>query len=129
LPVAIVVDEQGGTAGIVTLEDLLEELVGDIASEHSGDEPQDIKKQPDGSAIVNGLAHVRDVNRELGIELPEDGPWTTVAGLCLAVAGRIPTTGESLEIAKGVRVEIAEASPRRIRSVRIVTSASESPAT
>ena len=128
LPFAIVVDEQGGTAGIVTLEDLLEELVGDIASEHSGEEPQDIKKQPDGSAIVDGLAHVRDVNRELEIELPEDGPWTTVAGLCLAVAGRIPTTGESLEVAKGVRVEIVEASPRRIRSVRIIPATQRSDA-
>lgn len=119
VPFAIVVDEQGGTSGLASIEDLLEELVGDISSEHSRDEPQAIKKQPDGSAIVNGLAHVRDVNRELGIELPEDGPWTTVAGLCLQIAGRIPVTGETLEVAKGLTLEIADASQRRIRSVRI----------
>jgi putative hemolysin len=104
------------------MEDLLEELVGDISSEHSKDEPQAIKKQPDGSAIVSGLAHVREVNRALGIELPEDGEWTTVAGLLLALAGRIPTTGETLEIGNGVKAEIVEASPRRIRQVRLLTA-------
>jgi putative hemolysin len=123
-PFAIVVDELGGTAGLVTMEDLLEELVGDIASEHSREEPQAIKKQPDGSALVSGLAHVREVNRALGIELPEDGEWTTVAGLLLALAGRIPTAGETLEIGKGVKAEIVEASPRRIRQVRILTAPS-----
>ncbi len=119
-PFAIVVDEQGSTSGIVTVEDLLEELVGEIYSEHSGEIPQWIKKQADGSYIVSGLAHLREVNRALGLELPEEGHWTTLAGLCLALAEHIPLVGEKFETKNGVGLEIVDASPRRIRSVRIV---------
>lgn len=122
VPLAIVVDEQGGTSGIVTLEDLVEELVGKIFNERVEEVPQLIKRTGDGAAIVSGAAHVRDVNRELGIELPEDGEWTTVAGLCLAHSGRIPSAGEIVDVGKGIRLEIVEASPRRIRSVRVPAS-------
>jgi putative hemolysin len=122
-PFAIVVDEQGGTSGIVTLEDLLEELVGDIYSEHSREVPQWIKKQPDGSFIVSGLAHIREVNRALDLELPEDGQWTTLAGLCLTLAARIPIAGEKFETKSGIGLEITDASPRRIRTVRIIPPA------
>lgn len=117
-PFAIVVDEGGGTSGIATMEDLVEELVGEIFSEHSREVPELIKKEPDGSAIVSGITHIRDVNRALGIELPEEGTWTTVAGLCLAIAGRIPAAGELLQVAKGITLEIMEVSPKRIRTVR-----------
>lgn len=117
-PFAIVVDEQGGTSGIVTMEDLLEELVGEIFSEHARDLPQLISKQDDGSAIVSGTTPVRDVNRALGIELPE-GEWTTVAGLMLSVLGRIPGAGDQLEVEDGIGLEVLDASPRRIRSVRV----------
>ena len=127
-PLAIVVDEQGGTSGIVTLQDLLEELVGEIFNEHVGDVPELIKKDTDGSAIISGMAHIRAVNRALGIELPEEGPWTTVAGLCLAVSGRIPIAGEKLEVADGVTLEIMDSSPRRIRSVRVPAPAAVIPA-
>jgi len=119
LTFAVVVDEQGGTAGIITIEDLLEELVGEIFSEHAGDVPQLIKLQDDGSAVVAGSAPVRDVNRELDIELPEDGAWTTVAGLYLATLGRIPTVGDQLEVGEGISLEVLDATPRRIRSVRV----------
>jgi putative hemolysin len=119
IPLAIVVDEQGGTAGIVTMEDLLEELVGEIFSEHAREVPVRIKRQPDGSALVSGLTHVREVNRELGLDLPEQGEWTTIAGLCLANAGKIPAIGDSVGV-NGVRLEITDASARRIRAVRVV---------
>ncbi|MEY4578458.1 MAG: hypothetical protein RL701_3161 [Pseudomonadota bacterium] len=119
MTLAIVVDELGGTSGIVTMEDLLEELVGDIFSEHAREVPELISQQADGSAIVSGTAPVRDVNRALGIELPEEGAWTTVAGLCLATLGRIPLAGDHLEIADGISLEVLDASPRRIRSVRV----------
>jgi len=119
MPFAIVVDEQGGMSGIVTMEDLLEELVGEIFSEHVRDVPQLIRKCPDGTAIVSGKLPVREVNRALGIELPEEGPWTTLAGLCLAIAGRLPTAGQSFPTPQGVTLETLEVSQRRILSVRV----------
>jgi putative hemolysin len=118
LPFAIVVDEHGGMSGIVTMEDLLEELVGDIFSEHE-QVPQLVKKQPDGSVIVSGSTPIRQLNRELGMELPDDGAWTTLAGLCLARFERMPNVGEAVELPSGVVLEVADASPRRIHSVRI----------
>jgi magnesium and cobalt exporter, CNNM family len=119
LPFAIVVDEQGGLAGIVTIEDLVEELVGDIFSEHTRQVPQLIRKQEDGSAIVAGGTPIRQVNRELGIELPEEGDYTTLAGLSLALAGKVPSLGEMLPLPNGGTLEMVDVSPRRVRSVRV----------
>jgi putative hemolysin len=118
-PFAIVVDEHGGMAGIATMEDLLEELVGEIFSEHDVEGREQIVRREDGSALVSGLAAVRDVNRALHLELPDDGPYSTIAGLALALAGRMPTIGESFEAAPGVKLEISDASPRRIRFVTL----------
>jgi magnesium and cobalt exporter, CNNM family len=125
LPFAIVVDEQGGISGIVTLEDLVEELVGDIFSEHSRQVTQQIKKETGGSAIVSGATPIREINRRLGVELPEDGDWTTVAGLSLALAGRVPTMGEVLQVPNGVTLEMIDVSPRRVRAVRVRPKARE----
>jgi putative hemolysin len=119
LPLAIVVDEQGGASGIVTLEDLVEELVGEIFSEHVSHAPQPITREVDGSALVSGTAPIRTVNRDLGIELPDEGAFTTIAGLCLARAGRVPNVGQSLTISPEITLEIVDASPQRIRTVRI----------
>lgn len=116
---AIAVDEHGGVAGLVTLEDLLEELVGELFSE---DEPADelIRRQADGSAIVHGHASIREVNRALDLDLPEDDAWTTLAGLSIALAGRIPGRGTWLEAPHGARIEILESSPRLVRLVRVI---------
>jgi putative hemolysin len=119
VPFGIVVDEQGGVAGIVTIEDVLEELVGDIYSEHAGASQQPIRREEPGVVFVLGSAPVREVNRELDLDLPEDGDWTTMAGLCVAFAGRIPAVGDSIELPRGVRLEVLDASPRRVRSLRI----------
>lgn len=121
-PFAIVVDEQGGTAGIVTIEDLLEELVGEIFSERAKAAPE-ILKDPDGSARITGQVPVREINRALGFELPEDGDFTTIAGLALGLAGRIPSVGELLKTANGYLLEILDATPRRIRLIRISRAA------
>lgn len=119
VPFAIVVDEQGGIAGIVTLEDLVEELVGDIFSEHTQQVPQLIRQETGGSAVVSGAAPLRDVNRSLELELPEEGDFTTVGGLVLSLAGRVPSAGEVLTLPNGVTLEVVDVSPRRVRAVRI----------
>ena len=118
LPFAIIVDEQGGMAGIATMEDLLEELVGEIFSEHAAKVPPPFQKEPEGTWLVSGLATVREVNRQLDLHLPE-GDYTTLAGLCLALAGRIPAVGDKVTVHDQVLLEIVDASPRRVRTVRV----------
>jgi len=119
LPFAVVVDEQGGLSGIVTFEDLVEELVGDIFSEHTQKVPQLIKKERGGTAVVNGSTPIREINRALGVELPEEGDYTTVAGLSLALAGKVPSNGEVLSLPNGITLEMVDVSPRRVRAVRV----------
>ena len=117
---AIVVDEHGGTAGLLTREDLAEELFGEVA--HGG-QPQgerDIQRQADGSVIVAGTTAVREVNRTLDLMLPESDEWTTVAGLCMGLAEKIPAKGDRIQVPKGPLLEVVEASPRRIRTLRIL---------
>ena len=114
----MVVDEHGGMEGIVTLEDVLEELVGEMFSEHAAQAPELFHREADGSVITPGTTPLRDLNRELGLALPE-GEWGTIAGLCLALARRIPSTGDRLDAGGGVVLEVIEASARRVRSVRL----------
>jgi putative hemolysin len=113
-----VADEHGGVAGIVTLEDLLEEIVGEIDSEHG--RPIRLERRPDGSVVVRGELGLRDLDRELGTDLQADDDARTVGGLVVHLAGeRIPTTGEVFEARDGTRLEILEASPRRVRRVAV----------
>lgn len=115
---AIVVDEHGGVSGLVTLEDLVEELVGEIVGE-AEEEDRRIKREPDGSALVRGDAPIREVNRELGLDLEEGEGFTTVAGLCIALAGGIPQKGAHLVTRDGTVLDVVEATPRVVRAVRI----------
>lgn len=115
---AIVMDEQGGLAGLVTMEDLVEELVGEIFSEHDV-AVELVRREADGTAIAQGSAQIRDVNRELGLELPEGEGYSTIAGLCITLAGWIPQPGARLITTGGTVLEVIEASPRRVRTVRI----------
>jgi putative hemolysin len=118
LQLAVVVDEHGGTAGIVTLEDLIEEIVGEIESEHETGENL-IVLEDGGSALVQGTASIRDVNRALEIELEEPDDVTTLGGLCVRLAGgRLPRKGEVLD-AEAATLEIVDVSNRRVRSVRV----------
>jgi putative hemolysin len=115
---AVVVDEHGGASGLVTVEDLLEELVGELFSEYQV--PEDlVRKQADGSAVVRGDVPIRDVNRALGIHLPEGETWTTVGGLCVSLAGAIPQVGTVLRAGEA-RLEVLEANPRLVRWVKVV---------
>ncbi|HZH04262.1 MAG TPA: hemolysin family protein, partial [Myxococcaceae bacterium] len=113
LPLATVVDERGGMAGITTLEDLFEELIGDVVGEYQTRPTETVRRDSDGSALVSGSVPVRDVNREMHTQLPEDGDWTTVAGLALALSGRIPTNGDSVVASDGTVLEVVDASARR----------------
>jgi len=118
-PFVVVVDEQGGVSGIVTMEDLVEELVGDIFSEHAGNIPAMFTEEADGSVLVDGAAPLRELNRALDIELPEGDDFGTVAGLAMSMMGRMPATGERFVTPNGVTVEIVEATARRVSRVRL----------
>jgi putative hemolysin len=125
ISLAKIVDERGGIAGIVTIEDLIEELVGEIFSEHAKEPVQPIVRSGLGVAVILGTTPIRDVNRELELDLP-DGEWNTIAGLSIGLAGRIPARGDKLLAPGGIEIEVLDASARRVRSVRI-TRAHKSP--
>lgn len=115
---AVVLDDVGTVRGIATIEDLVEELVGDILSEN--DKPSiQIKIEPDGSAIVDGGMPAHEVARALGVDLPEAEQFSTIAGLCIEHAGRIPTAGERFDLGDGVVIEVVDATARRIKRVRV----------
>jgi putative hemolysin len=113
---AIVVDEYGGTDGIVTLEDLIEELVGDIEDEY---DPRDrpYQRYDDGSLEIDGLAHRDDIKEQIGLELP-DGHYNTLAGFVISELGRTPGVGESVE-ALGHRFTVTEMDGRRVARIRV----------
>ena len=112
---AIVVDEYGGTAGLVTIEDLLEEIVGEIRDEYD-DESEPIVDEGDGTFVFLATVSVGDMVERLGVSVERDG-FETVGGYLLTRLGRVPTVGETLEI-DGLVVEVLEAERRRVRKVR-----------
>jgi putative hemolysin len=113
---AIVVDEYGGTAGIITLEDLVEELIGDIQDEYDVDEGQP-KQLRSGELEVDGLLNLDEFAEQTGVELPE-GPYETVAGYVLATLGHLPGEGESVEVS-GRKLAVTQLDGRRIARVRV----------
>ena len=115
---AVVMDDNAGLSGLVTTEDLIEELVGDIMSEDDVPE-QYFVREPSGTILVQGWAAVRKANRDLHLDLPVGKDRTTIAGLCMSLAQAIPQAGEKLTTDNGTVIEVVEASPRRVRRVRI----------
>jgi Mg2+/Co2+ transporter CorB len=113
---ALVVDEYGSLMGIVTLEDILEEIVGDIADEHDIAVPGVIR-QPDGSFVVQGSVTIRDLNRELDWRLPDEEA-VTIAGLVLHEARRIPEVGQAFMF-HGFRFEILRRHRNQVTAIRI----------
>jgi CBS domain containing-hemolysin-like protein len=113
---AIVVDEYGGTAGLVTLEDLLEEIVGEITDEYDVEEPG-VERLPDGSLRVPGRYPINDLNEQLGVELP-DTEWDTVGGLVFNLLGHVPTENEATRF-QGLEFRTERVQGRRIVSVLI----------
>ncbi len=116
--IAIVLDEYGGTAGLITIEDILEELVGEIADEHDEPPPQPIRMLDEHTADIDARVRVDEVNKALDIGLPEDEAYDTVAGFVLSRLGRIPRPGESF-LEENVRVEVLDARDRSISRLRI----------
>lgn len=114
--VALVVDEYGGFAGLVTLEDLLEEIVGEIRDEHETEDAT-FTAEDGGVWIVSGAAHAEELERVFGVDLGERD-YDTVGGFVTAALGRVPANGETFEH-RGLRVEIVDADPRRVRRVRV----------
>jgi magnesium and cobalt exporter, CNNM family len=118
---AIVVDEYGGTAGIVTLEDLLEELIGDIRDEYDEVEPETTRLLT-GEVEVDGLLNLDDFKDESGLELPDDGPYETVAGFILQQLGHVPAVGETATF-DGHLLVVTDVDGRRIARVRVQRAA------
>ncbi len=113
---AIVVDEYGGTAGLVTVEDVVEELVGEIRDEYDS-EAEPIVREPDDAFVFSGKVGIGDLAERLGVRI-EEGDFETVGGFVLARLGRVPAVGERFEL-DGLDVEIVEAERKRIHKVRI----------
>jgi putative hemolysin len=113
---AIVLDEYGGTAGIVTLEDLVEELIGDIKDEYD-EEAGETTRLRSGDVEVDGLLNLDDFADETGVELP-DGPYETVAGFLAAQLGRVPAVGDEGSV-DGYNITVTEMDGRRVARVRV----------
>lgn len=121
--IAIVIDEFGGTDGLVTIEDILEELVGEIADEH--DAPSDeVEQIGDREVVVDGKVRIEEVNELLGCALVE-GPYETVAGLLSELAGRIPRSGETFEVGE-VKLMVEESDSQHVERIRIIVGKRQS---
>ncbi|MCJ7700188.1 MAG: hemolysin family protein, partial [Anaerolineales bacterium] len=114
--IAIIMDEFGGTAGLVTLEDLMEEIVGEVGDFFDAPQPE-IQIHSNGSATIDGLALIDEVNEALGTKL-RDPHYDTIAGYFLGVLGRIPETGDQVD-ADGVRIKIISMDGRRIERLAL----------
>ncbi len=114
--IAIVVDEYGGTAGLVTLEDLLEEIVGEIRDEYD-EESEPVTDEGDGAWVFSGKVDIDELGDHLGVEIAREG-FETVGGYLLARLGRVPSVGERLDV-DDLAIEVLEAERRRVNKVRI----------
>jgi magnesium and cobalt transporter len=123
---AIVVDEHGGTDGLVTLEDVFEEIVGDIQDEHdSKDDDQFIARVSDRAFEVNARIRIETLEQQIGLNLVTEekaGEFDTLGGLIFFQLGRVPVKGDIVRHTSGIRFEILEADARRIHTIRIHTN-------
>jgi len=119
---AVVVDEFGGTDGLVTLEDVVGELLGEIADERATRAAPQLVERPDGTLDVDGRLDLEELEERLGLRLlgeDERDEADTVAGLIFALVDRVPARGELVEHPSGVRFEVLDADPRRIKRVKV----------
>jgi len=118
LHIAVVLDEYGGTAGIVTLEDIIEELVGEITDEYEETPPEPIKKIDQNTIEADARTYVDDLNDQLELDLPEDEDYDTIGGFVFSHLGYVPKTGESFDY-DNLKFTIASAEARRIKRIKI----------
>jgi len=116
---AIVIDEYGGTAGIVTLEDLVEELIGEIRDEYDIEQDH-ATRLPAGDVEVDGLLNLDEFAEQTGVELPE-GPYETAAGYVLSALGALPSVGDTVQVA-GRTITVTELDGRRIARLRVTAN-------
>jgi CBS domain containing-hemolysin-like protein len=121
LHLALVVDEYGGSDGLVSIEDLVEEVVGDIADEHDVEDEPLIKSDPRLGLVADARTPISDLEKYLALELAseEQEEVDTLGGLVFAIAGRIPARGELVRHPSGIEFEVLDADPRRIQKLRI----------
>ena len=118
---ALVVDEYGGIDGLVTIEDLVEEIVGEIEDEHDRDNEPNLIQRPDGSFDADARVPVETLEEHVGSIMSDDEreDIDTLGGLVFALAGRVPIRGELVRHDAGLEFEVIEADPRRIKQLRI----------
>lgn len=121
---AVIIDEYGGTSGIVTLEDIIEQIVGDIDDEYDTEEDRSPEPQTvsDGSIIFDGRTPVSEINDSLGVEIPEMDDVDTIGGWVCAKLGKIPASGEEVSLDEKLQLTVLEADDRKIISVKIKTT-------
>jgi CBS domain containing-hemolysin-like protein len=120
--IAMVVDEFGGIDGLVTIEDLIEEIVGEIEDEHDVDEAPILIERPDGSVIADARIPIETLEERRGAALRHNGDHEevdTLGGLVFALAGRVPRRGEVIPHPGGIEFEVLDADPRRIKRLRV----------
>jgi CBS domain containing-hemolysin-like protein len=117
--VAVVLDEFAGVSGLVTIEDVLEEIVGEIDDEYDQKSEDEVRKIDDDTCEALGRAHVDEINEIMAFGLPEEEDFDTIGGFVFTEFGRVPTVGESLTWQDAVRVTVLEASRRRVNRVRL----------
>ncbi len=118
---AIAVDEYGGTAGIITMEDLIESIFGSIQDEYDDEEEEEIQKTGDGSYLIDGAADIEDVGEKLNIHIPEDDDYDTIGGFLISLLGFIPEDGTEAETTFGGYFwKVMDVDDRRIGKVRAV---------
>jgi CBS domain containing-hemolysin-like protein len=117
--IAVVLDEYGGVSGLVTIEDVLEEIVGEIDDEYDPESVEEIERIDQDTVEALGRTHIDEINEAMNLELPEDGDYDTIGGLVFSELGRIPLPGEALVWQEKVRISVLEATRRRIDRVRI----------
>jgi magnesium and cobalt transporter len=118
---ALVVDEYGGVDGLVTVEDVVEEIIGEMRDEHDNAALPEIVNQEDGSIIASARTHLEDFEERVGFILTEDEreEIDTVGGLVVSLLGRVPTRGEIITHQSGLEFEVLAGDPRRVHRLRV----------